>query len=242
MSHQWCCTSGNPMKIKILHLLPGAREATGLTVIIDVFRAFSTACYLFANGAAKILPVETLKDARQLKSMHPEYILMGERGGEKLPDFDYGNSPADIREVDFTNRTIIQTTSAGTKGLVNAVNADEVITGSYVNVYAIIDYIRKKTPQTVSLVCMGTGGREQNVEDDLCGRFIADILQNRPVDIANIIAKMRNSPSGQNFFNPEVLWARRGDFDLCTAMGCFDFVLKATKSSAGPLTLKPVKV
>lgn len=230
------------MKIHILHLLSGAREARGLAVIIDVFRAFSTACYVIANGAREIIAVGDLETARQLKTANPAYVLMGERNGEKLPDFDYGNSPADILAVDFSNKTVIQTTSAGTRGLVGAAQADQVITGSFVNAYAIIDYIRKQSPQTVSLVCMGTAGREQNTEDSLCGQFIADVIQDREVDIEKIILHMRGSPSGQNFFNPQIEWARREDFDLCAAFGRFDFVLKASKRTDGLLSLKPIKV
>ena len=55
------------MNIRILHLIEGAREAKGLTVVIDVFRAFSVAAYAFAGGAAKIIPVGELDIALRLK-------------------------------------------------------------------------------------------------------------------------------------------------------------------------------
>ena len=70
------------MNIRILQLIEGAQQATGLTVIIDVFRAFSTACYVFGNGVERIIPVGNLELAYQLKRQHPEYLLIGERGGE----------------------------------------------------------------------------------------------------------------------------------------------------------------
>ncbi|MFW6029990.1 MAG: 2-phosphosulfolactate phosphatase, partial [Halanaerobiales bacterium] len=82
------------MKYKILHLIDGAKEARGLAVVIDVFRAFSTAVYLFANGAERIIPVATLETAHYLKSRNPGWILLGERRGKKIEGFDYGNSPS----------------------------------------------------------------------------------------------------------------------------------------------------
>ena len=63
------------MKIQILHLVEGAKQARGLAVIIDVFRAFSTACYIMNNGAEKILPVSEVSEAFQLKKKSPDLIL-----------------------------------------------------------------------------------------------------------------------------------------------------------------------
>lgn len=73
------------MEIRILQMLEGAKKAEGLTVVIDVFRAFSVACYAFANGASRIIPVGAIEDAYLLKEQHPDYILMGERGGVIQP-------------------------------------------------------------------------------------------------------------------------------------------------------------
>ena len=65
------------MNIQILHLLEGARAASGLTVIIDVFRAFSLECYLYALGAETIFPVDTLEKAYQYREKYPGSLLAG---------------------------------------------------------------------------------------------------------------------------------------------------------------------
>jgi 2-phosphosulfolactate phosphatase len=143
------------MNVQILQLLEGAKEASGLTVIIDVFRAFSTSCYAFGKGAKKIIPVGEIEKAYQLKQNNPEYILMGERNEKKPTGFDFGNSPTHILEANLEGKTIVHTTSSGTQGIAAAVQADEIITGSFVNANAIIQYIRTQNPETVSLVCMG---------------------------------------------------------------------------------------
>jgi 2-phosphosulfolactate phosphatase len=140
------------LNIKILHLINGAMLARGLTVIIDVFRAFSTACYAISNGASEIIPVGDINRAYQLKAQSADFILIGERGGKIQPGFDYGNSPSQIEAVDFSGKTIVQTTSAGTQGFANATQATELISGSFVNVDAVVDYICSKSSAQVSLV------------------------------------------------------------------------------------------
>lgn len=131
-------------KINILHLIKGAKKVDGITVIIDVFRAFTTACYVFNNGAKNIIPVDTLEKAYNLKKRNSDYILIGERNGKPPENFNYGNSPYLIKDIDFKDRIVIQTTSAGTKGIIEANKADEIITGSFVNAKAIAEYISNK--------------------------------------------------------------------------------------------------
>jgi 2-phosphosulfolactate phosphatase len=162
----------NKMDIKIYHLLEGAREADGLTVIIDVFRAFSLECYLYAMGAREIRPVGRIEEAFAWKNEDPECLLAGERGGKMCEGFDFGNSPSAAEKIDVRGKRIIHTTSAGTQGIVNAVHAEEILTGSFVNAHAVAEYIRKKNPRKVSLVCMGKAGLEPAEEDELCAVYL----------------------------------------------------------------------
>ena len=228
------------MHIEILDLIEGARQARGLAVIIDVFRAFSTACYVVRNGAEKIIPVSDVDLAYKLKEENPDYILMGERKGKKLAGFDYGNSPTEIQAVDFSAKTVIQTTSSGTQGFTNAKDADELISGSLVNAEAIVAYIKKKAPEKVSLVCMGTWATKPNDEDTLCAEYIMNRLNSQKIDSREIYTKLRASRTAQNFFDPAVTWAPEKDFDLCLNIGFCDFVLRAEKIENELLALKPI--
>lgn len=108
------------MDIKILHMVDGAKEATGVAVIIDVFRAFTVEAYLMSNGADKIIPVGDMQIAYDFKAINPDVILIGERHGKILPGFDYGNSPAQLENIDLNNKIVVHTTSAGTQGIANA--------------------------------------------------------------------------------------------------------------------------
>jgi 2-phosphosulfolactate phosphatase len=222
------------MKIEIKYLLEGAENAEGLVVIIDVFRAFSTAAYVFSNGAATIIPVAELDLARKLKADQPEYILMGERDCRKPSDFEYGNSPALIESVDFSGRTIIHTTSAGTQGLMRATRAEELIGGSFVNARAIADYICQRDPQLVTLVAMGTAGKERAREDDLCAEYIRALLDGDKPDTDAIRTELRASESAQKFFDlAQSAWAPEGDFALCLSFNRFSFVLGLENDDQG---------
>lgn len=215
------------MEIEILHLVAGARAARGIAVVIDVFRAFTTACFAFENGAKSILAVGELETAFAWKRAHPDYLLIGERHGAAPAGFDHGNSPAQLERIDLAGRTVIQTTSAGTQGLVNAVGADEVVTGAFVNAGAIVRYLRAKNPARVSVVCMGREALEPTVEDTACAEFLRDRLEERAPDFAALRERIRAAESARKFFDPEATWAPERDFELCLALDRFAFVLRA---------------
>lgn len=229
------------MKIQILHLVEGARQARGLTVIIDVFRAFSTACYIMNNGAEKIIPVSETTKAFSLKKKNPEFILLGEEFEKQIPGFDYGNSPSHIINTDFTGKTIVQRTSSGTLGIVSAIHADELISGSFVNAGAIIRYILKQKSENLSLVCMGYAALRPIEEDTLCAEYIAETLKGRPVDFQKMAETIKNT-SAKRFYDPaNASFSPPEDVDLCLDLNRFNFILKAEKSSSGQISLKRIE-
>jgi 2-phosphosulfolactate phosphatase len=230
------------MKISILHLTDGAKNAEGLTVIIDVFRAFSLECYLYANRAKLIIPVLEIEDALNLKEQNPDFLLIGERNEIMVEGFNYGNSPMQILKENFSGKTIVHTTSAGTRGIVNATNATEIITGSFVNAGAIIRYIQKSKPQEVSLVCMGYSAITRTEEDTLCAEYIYSKLTNKDIDFGDLVNTIRNT-SGQRFFEPSKAGHNPPeDFNLCLDLNRFDFVIRAEKQKSGLFYNKKIAI
>ena len=225
------------MNIKILHLIEGAKQATGLTVIIDVFRAFTVEAYLMAGGAEKIIPVGDINLAYQYKREHPEYILVGERHGKICKGFDYGNSPSQISDADFTGKTVIHTTSAGTQGVVNATNATQILAGSLVNARAIAEYIIETKPEVVSLVSMGWNAEEETPEDELCAEYIKSILDGEELtNMDERVAALRHD-GGEHFFNPDTQENfPEGDFWMCIKYDLLPYVLEITKDELGFVT------
>ncbi|MCB8994938.1 MAG: 2-phosphosulfolactate phosphatase [Bacteroidales bacterium] len=227
------------MNISILQMIEGAREAKGLTVIIDVFRAFSLACYAFDRGADRIIPVGDIKLAYALKEANPDYILIGERNENKMPGFDFGNSPTHILNEDFRGKTLVHTTSAGTQGLVNAINASEILTGSFVNAGAIVNYIRSSNPNEVSLVCMGYSAQRETEEDNFCAEYIKNELEDRENNF-EFSKRVIRETSGRRFFEDgKQEFSPSSDFELCLELSRFSFVIRAEKSENG-LILKKV--
>ena len=216
------------MKIQILELIEGAKKAEGLSVVIDVFRAFTTECYCFDGGAKVCYPIGSMQDAFALKEMHPDWVLLGERGGLKVDGCDLGNSPWDASNYDFRGKTMIHSTSAGTQGIVNAAraNASEIITGSLVNAQAIASYIRAKDPETVSLIAMGKAGITPVPEDLLAAEYIKALLEEKPFDIDGRIDYLKDH-GGEQFFDPaQAHIFPREDYPLCVAYNQFPFVLR----------------
>ena len=230
------------MDIQILHMVDGAKEAEGLAVIIDVFRAFSFECYVMNNNAVTVIPVGSKEIAYKLKEENPDYILAGERKGKILEGFDYGNSPTQIENIDFTGKTVIHTTSAGTQGIDNAINAKEIITGSLINAKAIAEYIKKSRYETVSLVCMGLEAISQTEEDNLCAEYIKAILENREVDLERQIEELKLTSAAKFFDKARNDVFPEKDFYLCTEVDKFNFVLKVEKNENGLDYIKRIEV
>lgn len=220
--------------INTLHLIEGAKRAEGLTVIIDVFRAFSLECYLYEMGVKEIRPVGTVEETFSLGSRIHNSLLIGERHGIKCEGFDYGNSPSAISRENVIGKTIIHTTSAGTQGIVNAAGASEIITVSLVNAKAVAKYIMKQQPEIVSLVCMGNGGARPAPEDELCAEYIRSILEGKEIpDFDRKVFGLKEN-AGKHFFDqtsqhifPEA------DFWMCIEYDRFSFVIRIDKDEFG---------
>jgi 2-phosphosulfolactate phosphatase len=221
------------VRIKMLELLSGAAEATGTAVIIDVFRACSVACYAFAAGVEKILPVDTVEEARALKAAHPDYLLAGERHCLKLPGFDFGNSPSEVRQADLAGKTLVHATSAGTRGLFAAMDvADRVLTCSFANMAATAEALRAADPAVVSIVAMGKAGVAHAPEDKLCAMYLANVLQGVPNAFETIPRFLRTATTAEIFFGDTAIVPEE-DFDLCLTLDAFDFYLEATRLPDG---------
>ena len=230
------------MQITIHQLLNGAKEAKGLTVIIDVFRAFSTACYLYDQGVERIIPVSSVPEAFELKKNNPNYILLGEVNEHVPEGFDFGNSPTLIKGMDFTGRTVVHRTSSGTQGLVYAKNATEVITGSFVNAPAIVEYIKRQNPEQVSLVCMGYATMYPTEEDTFCAEYIKFALEYQLFNMDEVIEQIKRT-SGKRLFEPQnQKHSPSNDFYMCTDVGRFNFILKAEKNTDGSLWLRKIPI
>lgn len=216
------------MKINTLNLTDNLDSVTGLVVVIDVLRAYTSACYILSNGAKKLYPVAELDDARSIKRKHSNWVLIGERNGFKLPDFDYGNSPAVLEKVNFKKKTVIFTTSSGTRGISLLIKADEILTGAFVNAKATADYIKKSKHSEVTFLC--TDSRWKNNEDYKLAEYISDLLLDKEPDFEEIKDFISEHKAADGFLRSNYFPNSKKDFELCFTLDSFDFAIKVNSN------------
>ncbi|HEY8513147.1 MAG TPA: 2-phosphosulfolactate phosphatase [Cyclobacteriaceae bacterium] len=132
-------------------------------VVIDILRATSCMTTALANGVAEIVPVADLDACRAMRS--DSCCTAGERNGEKLDGFDLGNSPFEYMNPDLKGKRIAFTTTNGTLAISKSLNAAEIIIGSFLNLDAVVRYLKAGTRDIIA-VCAGWKGKV-NLEDTL---------------------------------------------------------------------------
>ena len=195
--------------------------------VIDVFRAFTTAAIALANGATGIVMVRTVEEALALREAGIGQICMGEVRGRAPDGFDFGNSPFEISSVDFSSQTIIQRTSAGTQGIVEAATkADRLYAASLVTAEATVRALLSGSPDHVSLVAMGDNGIKRTDEDELCAIHIRNRLEGRPGDADAIRRLILAGGEVRRFHDPARPYLHREDVDTALDIDRYDFAVR----------------
>jgi 2-phosphosulfolactate phosphatase len=149
-------------------------------VMIDVLRATSVIVTALDNGAESVIPVVTVEEAFELKKANPRLLLSGERNAMAVEGFDTGNSPLEFTPDVVCGRTVVLTTSNGTRAFWAAALADELLVGSFLNRKAMVDALIPEKKDVV-LLCAGTNG-EFSMDDALCaGGIVAGIEEETEV-------------------------------------------------------------
>lgn len=134
-------------------------ELKGRTaVVIDTLRATSVMVTALAHGAREIICVAEPKDALRLKRDHPDFLLGGERSSLKIDGFDLSNSPLEYTKEKVQGKTIVMTTSNGTRTLLKSNEADQVLIGCLLNAKAAMEWALSQGRDIV-LINAGTAGR-----------------------------------------------------------------------------------
>jgi 2-phosphosulfolactate phosphatase len=140
-------------------------------VVFDVLRATSTFVTALHHGAQAIIPVSEIAEAIAFRKSQPGVLLGGERDGVRISaggiDFDLGNSPREYTPEKVHGKTIVSTTTNGTRALRACANAQTVLAASFLNLGATAQFIRRNQFENVLLVCAGTG--ENTALEDVLG-------------------------------------------------------------------------
>ena len=151
-------------------------------VVFDVLRATSTMLEALANGALAIHPVADIAEALAWKARSPDVLLAGERDGLRIGreltgsiDFELGNSPREFTRAAVAGRTLVMTTTNGTRALRACASAGTVLIGSFLNLPALTRWLTDHRPAQLFLVCSGTH-EEASYEDTLAAGALCDRL------------------------------------------------------------------
>jgi 2-phosphosulfolactate phosphatase len=164
-----------------VHLVPDLVEPAELSaaraVVVDVLRATTTIVHALAAGARAIIPCREIDESRRLAATFPpgEVLLGGERAGLPIEGFQLGNSPAEYTPEIVAGKTVVLTTTNGTRALVHCRCASEILSGAFVNLGALCAYLTHGDSPDVDVVCAGTEGRV-TWDDVLVAGAVADHL------------------------------------------------------------------
>ena len=154
-----------------------------ICVVFDVLRATSSMVTALSHGALSIQPARSVSDALRLKQLRAECLLAGERNGVRIRsdatggvDFDLGNSPREFTPSVVQGRSIVMTTTNGTRALQACRGASATLICSFLNLRATFEYVSNLDSKSHLLICSGTGERIA-YEDVLCAGALVGLIR-----------------------------------------------------------------
>jgi 2-phosphosulfolactate phosphatase len=214
------------MEIRIESLIDGARRARGTVVIVDVFRAFTTAAVALARGADRIVMVAGIDEALRLRDRGVGEITVGEVNGIRPEGFDFGNSPYEMTQASLEGKVVIQSTRAGTTGVAAATQAEAVYGASFVVADATARAIRKDDPSYVTIVAMGWNAQVRTDEDEQCALYLRNVLQGRRPDPDAVRKLVLESGEVAKFRDPNQPHFHPEDLEIALEVNKYDFAVR----------------
>jgi 2-phosphosulfolactate phosphatase len=207
--------------------LENCDKAVGVVVVIDVLRAFSTACYAFICGAKEISLVGEVDEAFALRNRMPGALIFGEVSGLKVDGFDFGNSPLEFKNIDLSGKQLILRSSSGTQGVIRATNGTHLLASSFCCAGATIHLLQRLAPERVSFVITGIRPDGRGDEDTALADYLADRLRGLDPDPQPYIERVIHSMNAEMLRKEPFLCAE--DINLCTVLDLFPYTLRITR-------------
>jgi 2-phosphosulfolactate phosphatase len=161
-------------------------SANDIYIIVDVIRATTSMAVMFDRGASRVLAAGTIEQAREAAQLVPgRRLLCGERNVQRIPGFDYGNSPMQFSQLDLKGRELVMTTTNGTRAFYACPEQAVRLAGSFYNAEAVTFYALKlaQTRQCdIHIVCAGESDYF-GLDDAVCAGYLALELQRQQLDI-----------------------------------------------------------
>lgn len=179
--------TSEPAKV-FVHLLPALIPSEslkgGVAVVVDVLRATTVIVRALAAGCTAVIPCREIGEAETVAASFPRdaVLLAGERAGLPIRGFDLGNSPGQFTAEVCRDKTIVMTTTNGTRAILASLKAETVYVASFNNLKATageiaVQLLKKHHGHTVHIVCAGTDG-QISLEDSLLAGALASHIAN----------------------------------------------------------------
>lgn len=220
------------MKINTLFQQNEKIRTKGAVIVVDILRAATVEAFLLAQGATRILPVETVDEAFMLKKNYPDYLLVGEENGYPIKGFDFGNSPSQIHKRDFSGKTIVHRSSNGTRQLL-LVDANSILLGSLITISNTYRYLSKQNISTTSLI-----GAEE--DDKIFFKAWEQLANEKRLNKQKIRQELIKSAMNSYFFNDAIPEFPKKDVFLSASVDRFDFACVVTKENGRLVTKKVI--
>lgn len=202
-----------------------------VTVVIDAFRAFSTACYVLEKNPAsyRVATKSSVISRLAIDAINPLLIGKPEKGFDHIV-YNIPNSPTRVLGVKITGCDVLHRTDAGMKGILQSKDSDIILAAGFVNAESTVQYInktiRKKGTPKITITPMGHQGESPSLEDDACAEYIKCLLSEKKLDLNLYMDEIRQGP-GSYFFSQDQQQYPSEDFARCMEVGRFDFAIQA---------------
>lgn len=202
--------------------------STSVTIIVDVFRAFSTACYILEQNPEVYLLTNRSEVVARLGRELIDPIMVGkpEKGCEALVHYHIFNSPTQAKSQSLAQRDVIHRTEAGARGILAAKGADYVLAASFVNADATARFVRGLDNPKVTIMPMGHEAITPSLEDNICATYIQSLIAEEKIDLSASLEAIREGP-GKYLFSDDQVQYPSSDFKRCTKIERFDFAIQA---------------
>lgn len=215
--------------------LAQCHAASGVAIVIDVLRAFTTAAFAFAGGAESITLVADVDEAFRLREQDPDLLLMGEVDGLPIDGFDLPNSPATIEPLDLDGRKLAMRTTAGTRGAVRLPAGLPAFVAAMTNAAATASAVAALSPRQVDFIATGVRAAGGGEEDIACAEHIAARITGGTTDETLIRRRILASRAAAKFRQDPASDFPAADLEAALEFDRFDFAMRIERHGARPV-------
>ena len=208
-----------------------------VNIIVDVIRAFTVSHYAYLAGVEKILLIDSIEDALEYKSI--DTILSGEVNAYKISEFDIGNSPYEISQLNLNNKTLVQKTTNGVSVTLNSLKAKNIFVTGFTNALNTAIYVKhlmkKQENFRINIIASHPSG-----DDDLaCAEYIKQIIINSEYNLKALneatIQRILKSDAAKKFLDDDNKDFLLLDLVKCISMIDTDFIMEVKKDTSSNL-------